>query len=104
MKLYYVLDFGDHVGFRDFLDCNDSLEKFIDGFYDTDEDWKINYWVGYIESGGDYTIKDFLDNMDKDNNTPNYVNYAFEWAGTKGGKKFWGGINREWKSNNYRYV
>jgi hypothetical protein len=104
-QYYKIDDFEGHEEFKKFLEDNGVLDSFVEEFYKSDnDDWKINYWVGYKENKDNYTLHDFLDNLDKGNNMLDCINYAFDWDVTKEGRMFWYWINKEWNFDNYRYV
>jgi hypothetical protein len=109
IKLYEGIDFNDieefddhspdFIGFEEFeefLKKNNALDKFIKNFYNFDDElWKENYWGGYNEKDGDYTIHDFLMNNKKGKES-GYIDDAFGWAFTPEDSSYWNKLDNEW--------
>jgi hypothetical protein len=92
-----IVDFIGFEDFRDFLEENGVLDKFVSTFYNYDnETWKKNYWSGYKGNDDNYTLHDFLIR----NKKFNYIDDIFRWEDTSDGYDFWYGIRGKWKRKN----
>jgi hypothetical protein len=61
--------------FKEFLEDNGVLDRFIENFYNVDEEWKMSNWSGYSNKLDKYTIRDYLENT----RIENYFIKSFRW-------------------------
>jgi hypothetical protein len=90
-------DFDGHEKFKEFLEKNGVLDKFVRNFYNfEDDEWKREYWGGYDSHSDEYTLNDFLIN-NKEMRYGLYIDDAFDWDNSPEGYDFWDDVNDAWK-------
>jgi hypothetical protein len=89
---YSVYD--GHEVFKEFLEENSILDKFIENFNKSGKIWRIRFWDGY-EDNNEYTLNNYLNNK----KPLLYISDAFQWDISKEGYSFWCEIGYKWYKN-----
>jgi hypothetical protein len=83
-------EFEEHEDFKEFLEENGALDKFIENFYLHINNWRLYHWKHYKEG---HTLKYFLDKETK----YFYITSAFRWyKDKKEDYDYWSALNLKW--------